>query len=391
VLGGPDTYNHYPTGWAVAFSTPFQMFKRYSQYSGGTCDPMVIHWPRGIAAGGEIRHQYHHATDIVPTILEAVGLEMPATFHGVEQYPLNGVPMNYSFDAPDVPTTKERQYYAMLGTRGIWQHGWKAAAVHAPISGMGHFDRDRWELYHVDEDRSEAKDLAAEHPEKLQELIDTWFEQAKENQVLPLDDRTALEQLNIERPQAEPPRSRYTYYPGTAAVPESVAVNVRGRSYKIVAEVDLTPDSAGVIFAHGSRFGGHALFVKDRKLHYVYNFLGIKPEQKFISPQLEPGRHALGVEFVREDAGKYHESLGTTTLYVDESAVDQGPMKAQVGKFTLCGDGLCIGFDSADAVSEDYRNPFPFTGGEILAVDVDVSAESYVDLEREAAGAFARD
>ena len=137
MLGGPDTYNHYPTGWAVAFSTPFQMFKRYSQFAGGTCDPLVIHWPKGIKAKGEVRHQYHHSTDIVPTILDVVGLEMPKVYRGVEQYPLNGVSMRYSFDDADAPTTKKRQYYAMLGTRGIWQDGWKAAALHAPISGDG--------------------------------------------------------------------------------------------------------------------------------------------------------------------------------------------------------------------------------------------------------------
>ncbi|MHC9296359.1 arylsulfatase [Mycobacterium sp. LTG2003] len=390
-LGSPDTYNHYPTGWAVAFSTPFQMFKRYSQYSGGTCDPMVIHWPAGIKAKGEVRHQYHHATDVVATILDAAGLEMPATYRGVEQHPLDGVSMRYSFDSADAPTTKKRQYYAMLGTRGIWEDGWKAAAVHVPLSSHGHFDEDRWELYHVDEDRSESKNVADEHPEKLNALIETWFREADANFVLPLDDRTATDLLTIERPQSEPPRNRYVYYPGTAPVPEGVAVNVRGRSYKIVADVDITEDAEGVIFAHGSRFGGHALFIKERKLHYVYNFLGIKPEQEFISDELTPGKHSLGMEFVRESAGDYGESHGTTSLYVDDKVAAKGPMRAQVGKFTLAGDGLCIGFDSGDNVSQHYKNPGTFTGGTILGVAVDVSDEAYLDMEKEAAGAFARD
>ena len=138
-LGSPDTYNHYPTGWAVAFSTPFQMFKRYSQYSGGTCDPMVIHWPKGIKANGQVRHQYHHATDIVPTILDVIGLEMPTTYRGVEQYPMNGVSMRYSFDDADAPTTKKRQYYAMLGTRGIWEDGWKADSQHVRLVSTARF------------------------------------------------------------------------------------------------------------------------------------------------------------------------------------------------------------------------------------------------------------
>jgi len=391
-LGGPETYNHYPTGWAAAVSTPFQMFKRYAQYSGGTCDPMVIHWPKGIKAKGEMRHQYHHSTDVVPTILEVVGLEMPKIYRGVAQYPVTGVSMRYSFDSAKAPTKKERQYYAMLGTRGIWENGWKASAVHAPISGKGHFDEDRWELYHVDEDRAESRNLADEHPEKLQELIKVWFDEADANFVLPLDDRTAVEQLGLARPQAEPPRSRYIYYPDTAPVPEGAAVNVRGRSYKILADVEVTKDSEGVIFAHGSRFGGHTLFIKDHKLHYVYNFLGIKPEQTFVSPELKPGKLTLGMEFIREGAGEHGESIGTTKLYIGDQVVAEGPMRAQVGKFTLSGDGLCVGFDSADPVSRSYPpGGYPYTGGEILGVGIDVGDDVYLDLEREAAAAYARD
>jgi arylsulfatase len=393
VLGGPDTYNHYPTGWAVAFSTPFPMFKRYSQFSGGTCDPLVIHWPKGIKSKGEVRHQYHHSTDIVPTILDVIGIEMPEEYRGVKQYPLNGVSMRYSFDAkPDGPTEKKRQYYTMLGTRGIWENGWKASALHAPLTNVGKFDQDKWQLFHVDTDRAESKDLSAEHPEKLEELIKIWFEEADKNFVLPLDDRTATIMLGVARPQAELPRNRYIYYPGTAPVPEGVAVNIRGRSYKIVADVEITDvNCKGVIFAHGSRFGGHSLFIKDKKLFYVYNFLGIKPEQKFISGELTPGKYTLGMEFIREGAGQYGESLGTTKLYVNEKVVAEGPMKTQPGKFTLSGDGLCIGRDSGDNVSEEYSNPGTFKGGEILGVGVDVSEEVYIDLELEAHSKFVLD
>ena len=170
VLGGPETYEHFPTGWASAFSAPFKMFKRYSQYAGGTNDPLVISWPKGIKAKGEIRHQYHHSVDIVPTLLELVGLEMPEVYDGVKQVPISGVSMAYTFDAkPNGPTQKEVQYFAMLGSRGIWKDGWKAAAIHAPLSGRGNFDKDDWELYHVAVDRSESNDLAQENPEKLKE------------------------------------------------------------------------------------------------------------------------------------------------------------------------------------------------------------------------------
>ena len=393
-LGGPDTYEHFPTGWAAATSTPFKMFKRYSEYAGGTCDPLVISWPKGIKANGEVRHQYHHCTDIVPTILEVCGLEMPKVYKGVEQIPLSGVSMKYTFDAkPEAPTTKKRQYYAVLGTRGIWEEGWKASAIHAPVpSDKGNFDKDEWELYHVDIDRSESKDLVSEHPEKLQALIKVWFEEAEKNHVLPLDDRSAREVLGTPRPTDEDPRDRYIYYPGTGAIPESVAANVRGRSYKILANVEISDaDCSGVIFAHGSRFGGHTLFIKDKKLFYVYNFLGFKPEQKFISQELKPGKYTLGMEFIREGMGEYHESIGKTKLYVNDEVVAEGPMRAQVGKFTLAGDGLCIGFDSADAVSEEYKGPAKFKGGTILVVGITIEKTQYLDLEKLAMAAYAVD
>jgi arylsulfatase len=386
VLGGPETYNHYPTGWASAFSAPFKMFKRYSQYAGGTNDPLVISWPKGIKAKGEIRHQYHHSVDIVPTILEVIGLEMPEEYHGVKQVPLSGVSMAYTFDAkPNDPTQKEVQYYAMLGSRGIWKDGWKAAAIHAPISGAGNFDKDEWELYNVEEDRSESKDLAKENPEKLKELIDAWFVEAKKNNVLPLDDRSAAEQLGLERPSTEKPRDRYIYYPNTVPVPEGVAVNVRGRSYKILANVELEQNASGVIFAHGSRFGGHSLFIRNNNLYYSYNFLGIKPEQVFkSSAKLKPGKYTLGMEFIREDKGDHGESLGQMKLYINEEVVAEGPMKTQPAKFTLSGDGLCVGFDSGDAVSELYPSPSKFNGGKIEFVGVTVEGTPYIDLEAEA-------
>lgn len=386
-LGGTDTYNHYPTGWAAAFSAPFKMFKRYSQYAGGTNDPLVISWPKGIEARGEIRHQYHHSVDIVPTILEITGTQMPKVNNGVEQYPMSGVSMAYTFDAePDAPTKKQIQYYTMLGTRGIWKDGWKAVAVHAPLTGKGHFDQDDWELYNVAVDRSESNNLAKEHPEKLEELIDAWFAEAKKNNVLPLDDRSAAELLTTERPAEEPPRDTYIYYANTAPVPEGVAVNVRGRSYKILANVEITDrNPSGVIFAHGSRFGGHSLFIKDRKLHYVYNFLGIKPEQVFKSnTALKPGKYTLGVEFEKTGTGDNGESLGQTKLYIDDEVVDSGEMRTQPAKFTLSGDGLCVGYDSGDAVSSLYETPGEFEGGTIQGVGVTVKGEPYRNLELEA-------
>ncbi len=391
-LGGPNTYEHYPTGWAAALSTPFKMFKRYSNYSGGTADPLTITWPKGIKARGEVRNQYHHAVDIVPTILEIVGLEMPKVYRGVEQYPLSGVSMKYSFDAtPDAPTQKHVQYYTMIGTRAIWQDGWKAVAVHAPLTSKGHFDQDKWELYHTDVDRSESNDLAKENPEKLEALKKLYLEEATKNFALPLDDRSATEILNIERPTEEEVRDSYTYYPHTSAVPEAVAVNIRGKSYKIVANVEIKDANAsGVIFAHGSRFGGHSLFIKDHKLYYVYNFLGIT-EYQLTSGVLKPGKYTFGMEFTKEKAGEHHESIGTAKLYVNDKEIATGSMTAQVGKFTLVGDGLCVGFDSGDPVSKQYKSPGEFKGGVISFATVSTGKEQYLDLEKEAARAFSKE
>jgi arylsulfatase A-like enzyme len=393
-LGGPDTYEHYPTGWAAAFSTPFKMFKRYSEYAGGTCDPLVISWPKGIKARGEVRNQFHHSTDIVPTLLDICGLEMPKLYKGVEQYQLSGVSMRYSFDAkPDAKTQKHIQYFAMLGSRALWKDGWKAVALHAPLTGKGNFDKDEWELYNTDFDRAESNNLAEKYPQKLKELIADWNSEAAKNLVLPLDDRSAIEQLGLVRPSSEPLRDQYIYYPGTSPVPEGVAVNVRGRSYKIVADVDIKEvNSSGVLFAHGSRFGGHSLFIKDKKLYYVYNFLGISPEQKFSSNiEIIPGKHVLGMEFIREKSGKNGESIGVTKLYIDGKEVASGSMRTQTGKFTLSGDGLCVGFDSGDAVSQEYKTPGKFKGGEIYGVGVNVGNIEYSDLNNEAKRAFNRD
>jgi len=392
-LGSPNTYEHIPTGWAAAFCAPFKMFKRYSNFAGGTCDPLVISWPKGIKAHGEVRHQYHHAVDIVPTILDICGLEMPEYYRGVKQYPLSGISMRPTFDAtPDAPTQKKRQYYSMCGTRALWENGWKAVTMHGAITGKGHFDQDEWQLFHTDVDRSESKNLAEEYPEKLEAMIKAWFNEADKNLVFPLIDMTPLEALSTVRPTGETPRERYMYFPFNAPVPQGVAVSIVGRSFKILANIEIIdPDCSGVIIAQGSRFGGHTLFIKDRKLYYIYNFLGIKPEQVLVSGPLKPGKYTVGVEFVREKAGDYHESIGYAKLYIDEKVVAEGPLRTQAGKFTLSGEGLCVGYDGSDAVSLEYKSPAKFKGGKIQGVAVTVEKTDYQELEHEAQRILLRD
>jgi arylsulfatase A-like enzyme len=392
-LGSADTYNHYPTGWAVAFSTPYKMFKRYGSYAGGTCDPLVIHWPKGIKAKGEVRHQYHHCTDIMPTILECCGVPMPDVTDGVKQSPLAGVSMRYSFDDAKAPTRKETQYYEMAGTRGIWHKGWKGSTMHGPMpSDQGHFDQDRWQLFDTDSDRAEAHDLAAKHPEKLEELKALWLTEAKRNNVLPLNDvNVRIMHEELEFHAAAPRSGRYVFYPGTSEIPEATAPRTLGASFKALAEVEFTDKSQGVIFAQGSRFGGYSLFVKNGKLVFAYNFLGIPPEQRLACDVPQPGKHIVGVEFAKSGHGEHGEAQGKMTLYLDDRAVANGDFRTQSGHYALCGEGLCIGYDSGDAVSGEYKAPATFSGGKVVKAIFDIADDHYVDVERRMAAAMARD
>jgi arylsulfatase A-like enzyme len=393
-LGGPRTYNHYPTGWAMAFNTPFKMWKRY-EFNGGTSDPCIISWPKGISARGEIRDQYHHAIDLVPTILDALGVEEPETIGGHVQTAFDGVSMRYSFDAGSLPTSRPTQFYSMLGSRAIWHGGWKAVTTHPTLSGWGNFGQDTWELYHTDVDRSELHDLAAEEPDRLRDLINLWYAEAGANDAFPLDDRSALEIITTPRPLLSPARDRYLYYPGVAEVPESQAVNVRNRSYAIGAIVDIPqPGASGVLFAHGSRFGGHALYVKDNRLHYAYNFVGISEEKIVATEELPVGENLiLSAVFEKDGEDPPGVSTGMLSLYHGEQKVGEARIKTQPGKFMLAGEGLCVGRDSGEPVTGDYPgvHPYEFTGGTISRVAVDVSGEPYVDLEREAAAMLARE
>ncbi len=393
-LGGTKTYNHYPNGWAMAFNTPFKMWKRY-EFNGGTADPCIISWPSATAGNGEIRDQYHHAIDIVPTILETLGVEPPATIKGHVQSRIDGVSMRYSAEMDSAPSARKTQFYSMLGSRGIWHDGWKAVTTHPTLSGWSNFNDDTWELYHTETDRSEVHDLAAEHPEKVRELVNLWFAEAGDNGAFPLDDRSALEIITTPRPQLASPRDRYAYFPDTAEVPEAQAVNVRNRSFTIGALVDIpAPGAQGVLFAHGSRFGGHALYVKDNRLHYVNNFVGMA-EQKIDATQDVPNGKdlILSASFEKDGEDPPHVSTGILSLYYGDEKVGEGRIKTQPGLYSLAGEGLCVGRDSGEPVTADYpgAHPHTFTGGTIKRVAVDVSGDPYVDLEREAQAMLARE
>ena len=391
-LGTPLTYNHYPTGWAWAFNTPFKLWKRYSNYEGGTADPLIVSWPARIEGRG-VRRQYSHAVDIVPTIYESLAIELPETLKGYTQFPLEGVSFTASFSDPDAHTGKTTQFYSMGGTAAIWHEGWKAASLTPAAPDMwADYAGQQWELFDTRTDPTECHDLADKHPDKLRELINLWWVQAGMYNALPLENRGVVEILGTERPQIAKPRNRYVYYPGCVEVPESAAPNIRNRSYTVAVEATIdSADASGVLFSQGARFGGHALYIKDGKLKYVYNWVGMFEQTIEASEPISAGHAVFSVSFHRE--GDSMPAEGTLTLHVGDRTVGEGRIKTQPGKFSLAGEGLNVGKDTAEPVTDDYSgtSPWPFVGGTIHRAVVDVSGEPFEDLAQEARMAFARD
>jgi arylsulfatase len=312
---------------------------------------------------------------------------------GYTQFPIEGTSFAPTLHDAKAATAKQTQFYSMGGTRAIWHQGWKAAALSPAAPDMwANYAQQRWELFDTENDPSECRDLAGEHPDKLQELIALWWAEAGRCAALPLENRGVVEILTTERPQLAKPRDRYVYYPGGSEVPESVAPNIRNRSYTIAAELTIdTEDASGVLFAQGSRFGGHALYVKDRRLKYVYNYVGLEEQIVVADEPLSTGHVIVSASFQRE--GDAVPSEGTLTLHTGENAVGEGRIKTQPGKFSIAGEGLNVGKEGAEAVTDDYsgERPWAFVGGTIHKVVIDVSGDPFVDLAQEAKMAFARD
>ena len=394
-LGGPETYNHYPIGWAMAFNTPYKLYKRYASHEGGIADTAMISWPNGIAAHGEVRDNYVNVCDITPTVYDLLGITPPETVNGIRQKPLDGMSFKAALADPNADTGKTTQFYTMLGTRGIWHNGWFANTIHAATpAGWSNFDKDRWELFHIEADRSQCHDLAAEQPEKLEELKGLWFSEATKYNGLPLADLNIFETLMRFRPYLSLNRQSFTYYPDAAEVGIGAAVEPRGQSYSVVADVTVdTTGAEGVLYKQGCAHGGHVLFIQDGRLHYVYNFLGEREQLISSSGAVPLGRHLLGVRFSRTGTVENsHTPLGEATLFIDETAVASLPdMTTQPGPFGLAGASVMVGRNTGSEVSRRYKAPFRFTGGAIAQVTVDISGRPYEDLERELALAFSRD
>ncbi|MBW1709204.1 MAG: arylsulfatase [Deltaproteobacteria bacterium] len=371
-LGGPLTYNHYPRGWAQAGNSPLKRFKQ-NTHGGGIRDPLIVHWPKGIKNKGQIRQQYHHVIDLVPTVYDIIGINPPDEFNGIQQKPIEGISMAYTFNDGDASTRKEMQYYEMFGHRGLWHDGWKAVTYHE-WGSKGNFDDDKWELYHIDEDFSECHDLAEQYPEKLKEMIDLWWREAEKYQVLPLDDRTN-ERFYIDKPPRDKDRKTFTYYPDTSMMPSSAAPPIRNRSHFILAEVDIPEGSAeGVLIAHGGRFAGYALYIKDNRLVYDHNFLGI--EHYIVTSEIDvpAGPSNLGFKF--EKSGE-HQGIGQ--LFINGQKVGEAPI-ARTIPVSYGPEGLEIGRDTLTPVSENYTCPFKFTGI-LKKVVVTVDGEPHLDPE----------
>lgn len=359
--GRTDTYPHYHAGWAMAGNTPFPYFKQ-SSHRGGQADALVVHWPDGIKAKGEVRTQYHHISDIAPTIMEAAGIQLPETYHGIKQQPFTGLPMNYSFDNADAPDTKKVQYYEMFGNRAIYTDGWKAVTLHAnrmpwDINVRGDFDKDVWELYHVAEDFSESTNLADKYPKKLAELKELFDQEAEKNNVYPLYDDMIKRMARINDILFGDKKEFVYFAPGAVRIAEKASVPVKNRSHKIETTIDFKGKEEGVIVSCGGMTGGYSMYIKDGKLHFDYNYLdGV--HYHLTSKPLPKGKTDLKFVFTRTKP-----FAGIGDLYVNGDKVDTTEMpKMHISTYSLA-ETFDVGIDYGTQVDPSYQGgPFPFTG-----------------------------
>lgn len=373
--GMPSTFPHYAIGWAHALDCPFQWTKQVASHFGGTRNGMVIRWPEKIKAKGEIRSQFGHVVDIAPTVLEATGLPEPRKVNGIEQYPMDGVSLAYTWDDANAKERHTTQYFEMFGNRGIYSDGWVACTRHSipwVMAPLPPVKDDVWELYNTNEDFSEANNLAEQNPEKLKELQALFDKEAIRNHVYPIDDRRSerFDASIAGRPDLMGKRTSLTVYPGMIGMMENVFINNKGRSYTMTADVELSNDKTnGVIIAQAGRFGGWSLYMKDGKVHHVYNFFGLEHTNISSTKAIGPGKHAIKYEFVY-DGGK-PGSGGQCILYVDNQKVAEGRIpKTQPFAFSA-DEGVDVGMDSETTVTDDYKQGANSFTGTIYQVKVD--------------------
>ena len=367
-LGTPRANNHYPWGWAWAGNTPLKRFKR-DTHEGGVADPLLVHWPAGLGRPGETRHQYVHAIDLLPTLLDVIGVEPPKTIGGVEQSPIEGISFAPSLTAADAPGEHRTQYYEMLGSRALYHDGWKAVVFHPNRflaydgSDVSHsFDDDAWELYHVAEDFSEVHDLAEARPDKLAELQQLWWEEAGKYQVLPLNNEPG------RFPDRRYRRTHYELHAGVGPLPEAIAPYVKGRSFVMAAELDVPADGdvAGVLVAHGSHAGGYALYLRQRRLRYVYNFLGTDITTVSAEVELPVGPVVARATFTPGD----HRFTGRVQLHYGDVPVGEGTIP-RTTPLSYGTPGFAIGFQPASPICDELSGRAEITPGVLRRVVID--------------------
>jgi arylsulfatase len=347
-IGGPDTHTNFPHGWAMASNTPLRRYKQ-NTHGGGIRDPLVMSWPNRIKARGELRHQFVHASDLTPTLLELIGISAPKEIAGLAQMPIEGESFARSVTDPAAPSKSSPQYFEMFGHRGLWCTGWKAVAFHPPGTP---YESDQWELFHLSEDFSETNDLAAAQPEKLAALVTLWWEEAAKHNVLPLDDR--FRERFVVANRVHGLRKRYVFHAGMGHLPTEAAPDVRSRNYLIEADVHVGKSDEGVLIAHGDAASGYSLYLQGG--HLVHD-MNIGSEHVIVRSQalVPPGERRLGV--------RVHRLALTTsefTLLID--GMPTGRVQSQLGFFNFVSwNGLDIGRDRGSPVSH-YQSPFTFTG-----------------------------
>ncbi|MCJ7513725.1 MAG: arylsulfatase [Anaerolineales bacterium] len=379
-FGGVEAYNHYAVGWAHAMDTPYQWTKQVASHWGGTRNGTIVHWPKGIKAKGEIRSQFHHVIDVAPTILEVAGLPEPVFVNGVQQHPIEGVSMAYSFNDARTAERHETQYFEMFGNRGIYHKGWTAVTKHRTpwLTGalkLPAFDDDVWELYDTTKDWSQSNNLAKENPPKLHELQRLWLIEAVKYNVLPLDDRFA-ERANADlagRPQLVK-GTRQLLFGGMGRLTEGSIVNIKNKSHAVTAEVVVpTSGAEGVIVAQGGTTGGWSLYAKAGKPKYCYNFYGLNRYYVEGTSKIPPGMHQVRMEF-KYDGGGLAKG-GTVTLYVDGNKAGEGRVD-QTEPFIFSADETCdLGNEFGSPVTNDYPTPKKFSG-EVNWVEIDVDKDA---------------
>lgn len=395
-FGGPATKMNYSNGWAMAFNTPYKLFKRYASHEGGIADPCIISWPQGLPARGEVRHHYTHVSDITPTVYELLGIDAARTVKGIPQKPLEGVSVAAALRDPLAAGSKDTQFYAMMGTRGIWHHGWFAGTVHPPTSavpgrtGWSHFPQDRWELFHLDTDRSQLRDLADEHPEKLAELTSLWHHLASRYNAYPLNDLSVFELVGRGLVDLAGGSPRAVFYPDTPAVHTPMSGFVRGRSFLLRAELTIAdPDTEGVLFSQGSRSGGQALYLCAGRLNYACTVNGAEQ----IVTSTEPatvGRHVFGVQFTRTGTGAGpFDVVGDLEITVDGRSAGSHTGLQMAGFDPM--QPVTAGRSVAHSVTAEYASPHPLRGATLDRVIIDFAEEGQTLHDAVVALGFARE